>query len=127
MPYIDYDYYSNDYQGVEIDSLSFEVLVKRASDVIDVITSDHITNIGFDTMHERIKEKIKKATAAQVEFMHLNGGAQAVHGNSGISSASIGGFSYSASSEGDSNNKISPSVIDYLRLTGLLYKGVNVR
>ena len=125
MGYIDYSYYSIDYKGVLIDDRdAFERLTQRASEIIDQMTNDSIHNIGFDHFHTRIQDNIKKATAAQVEFMFLNGGAEMIHESNGITNASIGSFSYSESSS--EHKAMSQAAINYLRFTGLMYRGVNV-
>lgn len=127
MAYIDYSYYFNDYKGVLIENDdAFSRLSERASDIIDQMTNGRIQDIGFDNLHERIKANVKKAVAAQVESMHLNGGVESIHGSSGVSSASIGNFSYSSGTSNESESSTSSAVVNYLRLTGLMYRGVNV-
>jgi len=125
MPYVDYGYYTESYRGVAIEEGQFNSLVVKASDAIDMVTSDALQGIELSQQPIFLQEKVKKATAAQVEYMAMNGGETAMHGGS-PSSVNVGNFSYSES-EGMGSQRVSPAVMDYLRPTGLLYRGVSVR
>jgi len=129
MPYIDADYYKNEFEGVEIDETEIDRYIKRASDVIDQVTGYKIKD--FDNLPEFIQEQVKKATASQVEFFALQGGPEVATSNDDVQSATIGSFSYTKGQSGGSSgggqaNKVSSSVIDYLKPTGLLYTGIGV-
>ena len=127
MAYIDLSFYL-DFTGVPIEGDAFSVLAERASDMIDQLTNDAIQSLEFEVLHSRIKEKIQKATAAQVEFLYMNGGVESMHGSNDVSSVSIGNFSYSNGSGAESSKKaVSPVVLEYLKGTGFLYRGVDVR
>lgn len=130
MAYIDKQYYDDVYQGIEIDEQSFSRLAESASEIVDEITSYKLkTNLPYDKLNAFFKEQIQKATAAQVEYMSLQGeGVE--HGDSDISSVTIGKFNYS---EGQNPTRLtreqlrsSPAVIGYLKPTGLLYSGIDV-
>jgi hypothetical protein len=123
MAYIDYNYYTNTYKGTPIAEEQFGSLAERASDVIDMVTSYLLHGVEFTQFAQLIQDNVKKATAAQVEYMFINGGETAVHGGS-PSSVNIGNFSYSEGAGGE--KVVSPAVICYLKPTGLLYKGVSV-
>ncbi|EIJ79115.1 protein gp8 [Bacillus methanolicus PB1] len=131
MAYIDKQYYDNNYNGVPIaDESTFNRLAERASDVIDQMTGYLLHGQEFTQFVQFIQEQVKKATAAQIEYMVTAGGEVAVHGGGSFSSVNIGNFSYSEG-EGAKNlsrneQRTSPAVIGYLRPTGLLYRGVNV-
>lgn len=125
--YITLDYYRTEYMGVPVaDDTELTRLIKRASEAIDVITHYRIVNYGFDKFPLFIQSQIKKATAAQVEFLNQNGelAGTVVEGSGGFT---IGKFSESAPS-GASGTQLSDryalTVIDYLTPTGLLYSGV---
>ncbi|MBM7585845.1 hypothetical protein JOC86_002387 [Bacillus pakistanensis] len=129
MPYIDKTYYDETYGGVPIaDVDAFSRLSKKASDIIDQITNYSLTGVEFTQLAQFLQDQVKKATSAQVEYMVSMGGDTATHGG-GYASVGVGNFSYS---EGDSTSKLnreqqrtSPAVIEYLKPTGLLYRGVN--
>lgn len=129
MPYIDYDFYTNEFKGVSLDESIFSSLVDRASDLIDIATNHKIEAIGFDHLYTSFQLRIKKAVAAQVEYMYVNGGIEAMQSQE-IQQASIGRFSYSKSvSKAQSANVSTHQTIchmarDYLQGTGLLYAGV---
>jgi hypothetical protein len=129
MAYIDKQYYDNVYKGVPIsDEDTFNRLAERASDIIDQITGYLLHGQEFTQFAQFIQTQVKKAVAAQVEYMVTAGEIVVNHGSS-FSSVNIGNFSYSEGS-GDRINRneqrTSPAVIEYLRPTGLLYRGVNV-
>jgi hypothetical protein len=124
MPYIDYAYYTDDFKGVSVSAEEFDRLVRRASDKIDSLTSYVLHRADFTQLAQLIQENVKKATAAQVEYLVTLGGELAVHGDE-PSSVSISNFSYSTESEGKGPQTFSPVVLEYLRPTGLLYRGVN--
>lgn len=123
MAYIDYDYYTNTFKGTPISEEQFGSLAERSSDLIDIETSYVLKGVAFTQFAQLIQDNVKKATAAQVEYMFINGGETAVHGGS-PSSVNIGNFSYQ---QAESDQKIlSPMARDYLKSIGLLYKGVSV-
>jgi hypothetical protein len=122
MLYIDYAYYTDDFKGVLVTQEEFDRLVRRASDKIDSLTSYVLHRVDFTQLAQLIQENVKKATAAQVEYLISLGGELAVHGDA-PSSVSISNFSYSTESEG--SQTVSPVVIEYLKPTGLLYRGVS--
>lgn len=129
MPYIDYNFYTNEFKGVSLDESTFSSLANRASDLIDIATNDKIGAIGFDNLHPSLQLRVKKAVAAQIEYIHVNGGIEAMQSTE-MQEASIGNFSYSKSSSRASGAKVANNQIicdtarDYLRGTGLLYTGV---
>ena len=123
MPYIDATYYNDEYEGVAVDEQEINRYIKRASDVIDQVTNYKIKD--FEILPSWIQEQVKKATAAQVEFFALEGGPEVVTGSNDMQSVNIGSFSYQQGS-GDSSTSVSPAVFDYLRTTGLLYRGIGV-
>jgi len=129
MTYVDKDYYDNVYLGATIvDADEFERLAKRASEVVDQLTHYRIKNL--DDLVEPIRERVKQAVCAQIEFYVLNGGYEATMQQSDLQSVSIGSFSYAQSgstSESLTNAPIGKNVLGYLSQTGLLYSGIGVR
>ncbi|WP_281659123.1 hypothetical protein [Halobacillus sp. Cin3] len=130
MPYIDKSFYDDEYMGLPIPDIEeFKRLSKRASEIIDQMTNYTIKNYEFTRMAEFIQEQVKKATAAQTEFLALNG-EEVNHGDS-TTSMSIGKFSISEGNRdsqliGRNPKRTSPAVIQYLVPTGLIYAGVDV-
>lgn len=123
MPYIDQAFYNDVYKGTPMDTETFTMLEKRASDVIDVLTNYRLAGEDLSREPELIQTNVKKAVAAQIEYMYSEGGELSVHGGS-PSSVSIGGFSYT---EGSGVKVVSEMARSYLRQTGLLFMGVEVR
>jgi hypothetical protein len=124
MPYVDYAFYTQTFKGTSITQEQFDSLAERASDVIDMVTSYILHGVEFTRFAQLIQTNVKKAVAAQIEYMNMQGGELSVHGGS-PSSVNIGNFSYQEGA-GNEQQIVSPMVIQYLRPTGLLYKGVSV-
>lgn len=130
MPYIDRDYYVNDYAGIPIsDEPTFTRLSKRASDVIDYLTGHRLLVSEFDSLPPFIQKQVKKATASQVEYLFTNGEANAM-GAGGFGQVTAGNFSYGDKAGSDALTRreqmISAAVLEHLSPTGLLYQGVDV-
>ncbi|WP_436375504.1 hypothetical protein [Cytobacillus sp. BC1816] len=123
MPYIDQAFYNDMYNGTPMDAETFNKLESRASDLIDMVTSYKLLVVDLSKEPTLVQTNVKKAVAAQIEYMYSEGGKLSVHGGS-PSSVSIGCFSYT---EGSSVKKVSEMALSYLRPTGLLYMGVGVR
>ncbi|MCM3395951.1 hypothetical protein [Cytobacillus oceanisediminis] len=123
MPYIDQAFYNDVYKGTSMDAETFTMLEERASDVVDMITNYRLAGVDLSHKPELIQTNVKKAVAAQIEYMYSEGGELSVHGGS-PSSVSIGGFSYT---EESGVKVVSEMARSYLRPTGLLYMGVEVR
>lgn len=130
MGYIDQTFYDTEYKGVTMDATTFAKLESRASDLVDMVTNYKLLGVDLESEPALIQTNVKKAVAAQVEFMYTDGGELSVHGGS-PSSVSIGGFSYtegSGASGGSAGVQIlSDMSYRYLFPTGLLYMGVGVR
>lgn len=130
MPYVDYAYYKDIYKGTLVTEEQFNSLAERASDIIDMVTSFKLLGVDISLEHQIIQTNVKKAVATQIEYMVSHGGELTIHGGS-PSSVSIGNFSYSSGNrQGQSDTSreqqiISPAVMNYLRPTGLLYKGID--
>lgn len=119
MAYIDYAYYTDVYKGVPIqDADTFSRLSERATDIINQLSCYTIKNLA--DLPEFAQEQVKKATAAQVEYFYY-AGEISIHGDV-FGNVKLGDFNYS----GGTPSAISPAVINYLRPTGLLYRGVTV-
>ncbi|MFP3513271.1 hypothetical protein SB775_27615, partial [Peribacillus sp. SIMBA_075] len=105
-------------------------LISRASDQIDHIINYKLEGADFDKLAPFIKKQVKKATAAQVEFLAINGETSATVSEGG-GGFSVGAYSENGMSagaaEGPSHyDRYAITVVDYLKHTGLLYSGVCV-
>jgi len=106
----------------------FNIISERASDIIDVITFNKVSDKGISSYPLSVQNKIKKATCALCESIQINGGvttlAQSVDD---LTSVSIGSFSYGKNSSSGTNSvygvTIPPMLYMYLSGTGLLYCG----
>lgn len=124
MAYIDLDYYKNTYKGADPqDDDELQKLIDRSIEIIDMITRNRIED--FDNLNALIQAPIQKATAAQTEFLVLNG--ENYNDSGEINTAKIGSFSYSKNMSKASNSmkdSIAPMAYTYLSKTGYTYGGV---
>lgn len=130
MPYIDKDYYENNYEGIPVNGDAFKRLTKRASEIIDFLTNHALKDPTLDLMGiPIIEEQVKKATAAQVEYLHTQGESKAM-GAGSLGQVSAGNFSYGERVGDDTLSRqqqmTSSAVLEHLKPTGLLYQGVGV-
>lgn len=118
--YADMIYYNEEYKGVPIEQAELERLIARANRDIELLTDGMI---DFEKMTETNITRVKNAVAAQVEYLYDRGELAASVG--GSDSFSIGSYSESKHAYGKKENPIlsryAPSVIEWLKLTGLLY------
>ncbi|PGA79591.1 hypothetical protein COL94_28665 [Bacillus wiedmannii] len=131
MAYIDADYYNNDYEGTPVSDVALlNRMIKRASEQIDSIIGYKLQGVDFDKVSPFICDQVKKATAAQVEFLAINGVTSATVSEGG-GGFSIGAYSENGMSAGAADapshyDRYAITVVDYLRPTGLLYAGLCV-
>lgn len=125
MPYIDNNYYVIEYEGTPVDVGSFYRLVKRATETIDILTKYKLTGVDIESLPPFIKKQIKKATAAQVEYLITNGESISMGGGS-FSQVSAGNFTYGDKAGiSRAENMTNQLVLSLLSSTGLLYTGVD--
>jgi predicted small metal-binding protein len=129
MPYITEEYYKNEYEGVQVPADSFSRLAKRSSEIVDMLT-DHLVSIhGLDAFSDFVQKQVKKATAAQLEYLVTNGERRA-QGGGNFGSVRAGNFQYADRAGADQLSReeqmTSAAVLAYLEPTGLLYRGVSV-
>lgn len=123
MPYIDQDYYLDQYKGKPItDPNELDRTILRASDAIDILTN---YKINMETAHPFIVGQVKKATAALVEHYVLTGGYdESIQPD--LFNVSVGTFSYSiGNQEQGASTRIPDLVNNLLANTGLLYAGLH--
>lgn len=68
MAYADYDFYTESYYGNVVPEADFDRLAARASDFVDLMTSDRLVD-GLPT-DERSQKRIKKAVCSLAEKMY---------------------------------------------------------
>ena len=137
MAYADYSFYTNVYLGNIITESEFERMAQRASDIIDVFTSDRITPDVIS--NENIYTKIKKANCALAEQIYFDEQNYYIGGNlsnSNIHSIKAGEETITYNTD-SSSSKTSVQVqkdkyytalsiiSQYLYNTGLLYMGID--
>jgi len=120
MPYIDSVYFTEN-SDITIDETELDILINRASEIINVMTIN-LQGWAFEDLPTLTQDKLKLSTVAEVEALYLAGGTESLAG-SNLSSAAIGKFSYSEGG-GESSIPISPMISLYLTHTGLLYRGL---
>ncbi|PIC65339.1 hypothetical protein CSV79_01580 [Sporosarcina sp. P13] len=131
MPYLtNAEYSSLPFEPVE--STEFDRLERRASDVLDSLTSNfyQFNDLANDIPFRR--DKFKKAVACQIEYFQ-DMGATTSHSLNEPGSVTIGRTSMSSGASGSATSRepgiklISVDVYMYLHGTGLLYRGIGVR
>ena len=124
MGYVGKEYYDNVFGAEPIEEKEFERLAEIASDLIDAIILQPITD-------ETDKEQLAKAAAYQVEYIMAQGGVSAVTGNAESQKAvteKLDDYSISeAQTDAASQNQatfngipISPLTLSILRKLGLM-------
>lgn len=68
MAYADYEFYTTSYFGSVVPETDFPRLAEKASDFVDLMTSDRLAN-GLPT-DERSQKRIKKAVCSLAEIMY---------------------------------------------------------
>lgn len=112
------------------DEKKFKEFLQTASDRMDIETNYFYQFNDFESDMNFRKTQFKKAVACQIGYM-IDLGATTTEGmNKTPQSFSIGRTTinnpsrYNPSGENESKSLISDDALDYLRSTGLMYKGV---
>lgn len=126
MAYTDKAYYDEIYRGEPVSDADFPSLLLRAEEIVEEMTMYRLSGSSFAAMSEDMKERVRKAVCAQVEYLDANGGAEVDTGTD-IQSASLGKYSYSRAGgvgeTGTSGGYYAPRALRLLYPTGLLYRG----
>ena len=117
MAYVDYEFYTTSYFGSVVPETDFPRLAERASEFIDLMTSDRLVD-GLPT-DERSQKRIKKAVCSlaekmyQIELAEKNATDAAVSGTSTAigSGGSTTGIVTSVSSGSESISYATPQQI----------------
>ncbi|KPI49930.1 hypothetical protein KW95_10730 [Clostridioides difficile] len=115
MPYATEEYYKNDYGGNLIEDEKLISKLERASDQIDVLTFNRIVTIGFDSLTEFQRDKIKKAACIQADFIYKYG----EYIDMPLSGYSAGDISLSFNASTINGITTTNEIINYLSQTGL--------
>jgi len=86
MAYADYEFYTTSYFGSVVPETDFPRLAEKASDFVDLMTSDRLAN-GLPT-DERSQKRIKKAVCSLAEKMYQIELAEKNATNAAVSGAS---------------------------------------
>ena len=125
MGYITEDYYRQIYCGNDVDGI--DILIERASDIIDNVTMMRIGGEeGLARLSPVIAERVRRATAAEVEYLGAVGGTVEVETAAKCGGFSIGKFSVTggSASSGGAADMLSSTALSYLEPTGLMYRGI---
>ncbi|AWI39512.1 hypothetical protein ABVL00_14785 [Lactiplantibacillus plantarum] len=134
MPIVDQDFYANTYFGEQLPVIiNFEPLEMRAEEMVNQYANYYFDSHNLDDLPlEADRINVKKAVCAQIEWFIDSGGveelANAKQSAKGISHVTIGKFSYEKSAPTTlprGTAQRSNAAINYLRPTGLLYRGVH--
>lgn len=134
MPIVDQYFYANTYFGEQVPvNINFERLEMRAEEMVNQYANYYFDSHNLDDLPlEADRINVKKAVCAQIEWFIDSGGveelANAKQSAKGISHVTIGKFSYDKSAPTTlprGTAQRSNAAINYLRPTGLLYRGVH--
>lgn len=134
MPIVDQDFYACAYFGEQVPvNINFGRLEMRAEEMVNQYANYYFDSHNLDDLPlEADRINVKKAVCAQIEWFIDSGGveelANAKQSAKGISHVTIGKFSYEKSAPTTlprGTAQRSNAAINYLRPTGLLYRGVH--
>lgn len=127
MAYIDYTYYIS-ISSTPITSDEFLQAAQRASDVIDAYTHEAVERYNLQIDYPILFEKVKRATAYQVEFIMQNGGLDSwAMASDDLASKSESFTTYQISEtyrQGSSANKKLVGNLEIAPLAGTLLAGL---
>lgn len=125
MEYVDETYYKETYKGEAVDSADFPSLCRRAEEMIEEMTVYRVSSMTFPALPDDVRERVKMAVCAQIEYLDANGGSDMDNG-SDLQSAGLGKFNYTKASGTGGSTKQSiyaPRAVRLLTPTGLMYRG----
>lgn len=99
-----------------------ELLLSRSCDIVNNAIA--FSGYTVETVPEIHKDRVYRAICSHADYIDSIGGVECLSEN-GYSSASLGKFSYSTDSSGNTSAfNLCPLAREYLAPTGLLYRGV---
>lgn len=125
---IDFDFYKNQYGGtVNIDQDFITNNSHQAADLINEFCNYYFDRHSIDELpFEQDKANVKKAMCAQLEHLFELGGDTELTGQNAPTGVQVGNFTMSGMKPNSTGIKSvrSDKALQYLRPTGLLYRGV---
>lgn len=132
MPIVDQDFYAYTYFGEQVPvNINFERLEMRAEEMVNQYANYYFDSHNLDDLPlEADRINVKKAVCAQIEWFIDVGGVEELANSkqSTITRATVGKFNYEKSAPTTlprSTAQRPNAAINYLRPTGLLYRGVH--
>lgn len=125
MEYVDETYYKETYKGEPVDSADFPSIRRRAEEIIEEMTMYRVSSMTFPALPDDVRERVKMAVCAQIEYLDANGGSDMDNGGD-LQSAGLGKFNYTRASGAGGSTKQSIYAARAARLlapTGLMYRG----
>lgn len=125
MEYVDETYYKETYKGEPVDSADFPSIRRRAEEIIEEMTMYRVSSMTFPALPDDVRERVKMAVCAQIEYLDANGGSDMDNGGD-LQSAGLGKFNYTRASGAGGSTKQSIYAARAARLlapTGLTYRG----
>ncbi len=117
------EYYYDVFHGESVDDDDFPSLLDRACEIVEEQTMHRLNEMSFRTMSNDTQRRIQRAICAQIEYIDANGGSE-FDNDTGLASAGLGKFNYSASATSGGNiPRCSPRAVRILTPTGLLHRG----
>lgn len=123
------EFYVNEWKGISRENINMlDTLLSRAADIVN--NRIYLSGYTVETVPEKLRVLVYKAVCSQADYIEYNGGVASMSDTGDMSSVSLGKFSYSGGTQGGSSAKsasqLCEQATDYLRPTGLLYRGVRV-
>jgi len=125
---VDFDFYNKVYGGtIDLDKSFIDTNLKQAADLINEFCNFYFDYHSIDDLPlEQDKTNVKKALCAQLEHLFELGGNTELTSQNAPTGVQIGNFQMSGMKPVSSGMKAvrSDKALQYLRPTGLLYRGV---
>lgn len=122
------NFYKDEWKGkFDGSDEELKMLLSRTADIVDNAIA--FSGCTVETVPEALKTRVCKAICAHADYISNNGGIDSLTDMS-YNSVSLGKFSYSADTSGNTDNgalTLCPLAVGYLAPTGLLYRGVTVK
>lgn len=127
MPYLTYEEFKK-LSPAEIDEQTFNSLIKKASAVLNNLTSYFYVKNDITKDNEWRVNQFKQALCAQIEYFHESNGNTFESINKAPQSFSAGRTTVNNGNGGSSGEKslVAKDVYIYLEGTGLLFAGVAI-
>lgn len=127
---VDYEYYTNIYNGQSLDETTFVKLNNKSQAIIEYLTRKPESSLT--ELSGNILNNVKNAICSEIEYINSNGGEEVLIGKDSnqYQSESYSSYSYQKGTKQSDTIQylngipIAPMVNIYLSNTGLLYKGV---